>query len=62
MGKGERAFWNNSKGHMDKTQGGWDQGREVGMAGVEGSGGGENKYINKQTNKQYLYGISRGSN
>ena len=25
-----------TKGHMDKTKGGWKQGREVGMAGVGG--------------------------
>ena len=32
---------NNYKGHMDKTKGGgWDQGRQVGMAGVEGNSGG----------------------
>ena len=30
------------KGHMYKTKGGKDQGWEVGMAGVGGSGGGEN--------------------
>ena len=35
-GKGRRVFRNNSEGHMDKTKGGWIQGREVGMAGVEG--------------------------
>ena len=28
-----------SKGHMDKTKGEWNQGREVGMAEVEGVGG-----------------------
>ena len=39
--KGGRVFRNNYKGHMDKTKGGWDQGREVGMAGVGGSGGGK---------------------
>ena len=27
--------------HMDKTKEGWDQGWEVGMAGVRGSGGGK---------------------
>ena len=27
-------------GYMDKTKGGWKQGKEVGLAGVEGSGGG----------------------
>ena len=39
-GKGGRIFRNYYKGHIDKTKGGWKQGREVGMAGVEGSGGG----------------------
>ena len=29
-----RVFRNNYKRHMDKTKGGWKQGREVGMAGV----------------------------
>ena len=36
--KGKRAFRNNYKGHMDKTKEGWNQGREVGMAGIEGEG------------------------
>ena len=36
--KGGRVFMNNYKGHMDKTKGQSDQGREVGMAGVRGSG------------------------
>ena len=40
-GKVGRVFRNNYKGHMDKTKGRWDQGREVGMAGVTGGGGGE---------------------
>ena len=31
---------NNYKGHMDKFKGGWNQGREVGMAG-EGEQWGE---------------------
>ena len=31
-----RVFRNNYKGHMDKTKVGWNQGREVGMAGVGG--------------------------
>ena len=35
-GKGERVLRNKYKGHMDKTKGGWDQGREGGMAGVRG--------------------------
>ena len=33
-GKGRRVFRNNYKVHMDKTKGGWKQGREVGMACV----------------------------
>ena len=33
-GIGGRVFRNNYKGHMDKTEAWWDQGREVGMAGV----------------------------
>ena len=44
-GKGRRVFRNNYKGHMDKTEVVWKQGREVGMAGVGrsgGSGGGVN--------------------
>ena len=36
--KGEKVFRNNYKGLMDKTKGGWNQGREVGM-GRGGSGG-----------------------
>ena len=41
-GKGGRVFRNNYKGHKDKTKGwGWNQGREVGMAGVVGRGGGK---------------------
>ena len=39
--KGGRVFKNNYKGHMDKTKGRWNQGRDVGMAGVGGSGGGK---------------------
>ena len=38
-GKGGRVFRNSYKGHMDKTKGEWNQGWEVGMAGVGGSGG-----------------------
>ena len=40
---GGRVFRNNYKGHMDKTkagEGGWKQGREVGLAGVGGESGG----------------------
>ena len=36
-----RDFRNSYKGHMDKTKGRWNQGREVGMAGVRGSDGGK---------------------
>ena len=35
------VFRNNYKGHMDKTKGGWNHGREVEMAGVGENGGGE---------------------
>ena len=35
-----RVFRNNYKGHMDKSKGGWDQGKEVVTAWVGGSGGG----------------------
>ena len=40
--KGGRVFKSNYKGHMDKTKGWWDQGREVGMAGVGKNSGGGN--------------------
>ena len=33
---GGRVFIKNYKGHMDKTKGGWKQGREVGLAVVVG--------------------------
>ena len=33
-GKEGRVFRNYYKGHMDKTKEVWNQGREVGMAGV----------------------------
>ena len=35
-GKEGRVFRNNYKGHMDKTKGGWNQRREVGVGGVGG--------------------------
>ena len=38
-GKRVRVFRNNCKGHMDKTKGGWNWGRVVGMGGVWGRGG-----------------------
>ena len=51
--KGGRVFSNKYKGHMEKTKGEWDQGREVGMAGVVGSGGGKCRqlYLNNNKNK-----------
>ena len=39
-GKMGRVFRNNYKGHIDKTKEGWNQRREVGMAGVQGGRGG----------------------
>ena len=36
--RGERVFRKNCKGHMDKTKGGWTQGREVGWLGLGGWG------------------------
>ena len=36
-GKMGRDFRNSYKGRMDKTNGGWNQGRDMGMAGLEGS-------------------------
>ena len=37
-GKGGRVLRNKYKGHIDKTKGGWNQGREVaGVGGVVGS-------------------------
>ena len=39
-GKGVKGFRNNYKGHMDKTKGGWIQGREVGMAALGRCSGG----------------------
>ena len=38
-GKEGTVFRNNYKGHMDEIKEGWDQGLEVGMVGVGGSGG-----------------------
>ena len=51
-GKGGRVFRNNYKGYMDKTKGAWDQGREVGMAGVWGSGGGKCRQLYLNNNKK----------
>ena len=36
-----KVFRNIYKGHMDRAKGGWDQGWEVGMAGVGGVVGGK---------------------
>ena len=46
-----RVFRNNYKGHMDKTKGGWNQGREVGMAGVGGAEGGKGRQLYLNTIK-----------
>ena len=45
------------EGHMDKAKGGWDQGWEVGMAGVEGSCGGkiETILLEQQLKKKKKY-------
>ena len=37
---------------MDKTQGGWDQGWELGMAGVGESGGGKWRQLQLKNNKK----------
>ena len=44
-GKGGRVFRNNCKGHMDKINGEWNQGRQVGMAGVGRKGGGKGRQL-----------------
>ena len=41
-GKGGSVFRNNYKGLMDKTKEEWEQGTEVGMAGVGGEWWGVN--------------------
>ena len=38
-GKEGRVLRHNYKGHMDKTEGSWNQGRQVGMVGVRGDWG-----------------------
>ena len=47
-------FRNNYKGQMDITKGGWNQGREVGMAGVGGAVGGKCRQLYLNTIKQRL--------
>ena len=49
--KGGRVFWNKYKGHMDKAKGKWNQGREVGMAGMGGMGGGKCRQLYLNNNK-----------
>ena len=53
-GKGRGVFRSNYKGHMDKTKGRWNQGREVGMAGVrvEIGGKGRQLYLNSKKFKK----------
>ena len=51
-GKGGRVFRNIYKGHMDKTTVGWDQGWEVGMAGVGGVVGGKWREPDLNNNKK----------
>ena len=36
---------------MDKTKWGWDQGREVGISGIGGSGGGKCRQLYLNNNK-----------
>ena len=49
--EGGRVFRNNYKGHMDKTKAGWKQGREGGIVGVGGSGGGKCRQLYLNNNK-----------
>ena len=51
---GERDFRNNYKGHMDKTKEGWNQGREVGIAGVGGEVGGKGRKLYLNNNKKFF--------
>ena len=61
-GKDGRVFRNMCKGRMDKTNRGKDRGWEVGVVGVEGSGGEkmetivlEQKQQKKNVKKRYFY-------
>ena len=49
-----RVFRKNYKGHMDKTKWGWNQGRQVGMAGVgaERLGKGRKLHLNNKVFKK----------
>ena len=49
-GKWGGVFRNNYKGHMDKTKGEWDQGKELGMAGVGAVVGGKCKQLYLNSN------------
>ena len=53
-GKGGRDLRNNYKGHMHKIKERWNQGREVGMAGVGGimRGKGRQLYLNNNKIKK----------
>ena len=55
-GKGRRVFRNIYKGHRDKSKGGWDQGSEVGMAGVGEVvvGKWRQHYLNNKKNHVYI--------
>ena len=48
---GRRVFRNNYKGHMDKTKWGWNQGREVGMAGIGEEVGRKDRQLYLNNNK-----------
>ena len=47
---GGRVFRNICKEHMDKTKVGWDQGRDLGMAGVGGGGRWQTTVLEQQCN------------
>ena len=47
VGKWRRVFRNNYEGHMDKTKGGWKQGREM----RRGSGGDKCRQLYLNNNK-----------
>ena len=57
VGKGGRVFRNNYELHVDKTKVGWDQVREVGIAGVRGSVGGKMQTTVLNNNKKLLAAI-----
>ena len=59
VGEGGRVFRNDYKAHMDKTKGRWNQGREVGMAGVGGRRKGRKLYLNNNTIQKYSKNVLR---